>query len=58
MMREAYERDSAIESAAESARRSDGNGGNQGPDALQLDLYSDLATGKIAVEWTGGDEAV
>jgi len=54
MMREAHERDSAIESAAERAGRSDGDRGDQGPDERQLDFYRDIDTGKIAVEWEPG----
>jgi hypothetical protein len=56
MMREAHERDASIESAAESAGRQDRDGGDQGSGEYQLDLYRDLATGKISVEYEPGSE--
>lgn len=50
MMREAHERDTAIERSLSQ----DIDRGDQGPDEQQLDLYRDLSTGRIAVEWEPG----
>jgi hypothetical protein len=44
--------------ATERSLSADGNRRDQGPDEYQLDLYRDLATGKISVEYEpGSDEA-
>ena len=53
MMREADERERAIERSLSQ----DTDRGDQGPDERQLDLYRDLATGRIEVEWEPGSDA-
>jgi hypothetical protein len=52
MAREAHARSAAVERSLST----DGNRRDQGSDEYQLDLYRDLATGKISVEYEPGTD--